>query len=219
MGARPISAKALLLGLLATLVALVALDLAWSATALGIELALGDRLLAHHPSETDKNAADAVWHVATAFVIALPTRRLAAWVATPALALAFDVDHVFGGLLPTVVIRSAHDVFFVAILALAMTALRGPTGALLSVGAVVEHLAVDGGGFPLFAPLSTATYVFPFALQAGLIGIGAILVFLAVRPPRELGYPQGLVPVVAAAGGLAAGMYLLWPTISPYTHT
>ncbi len=202
-----------------TVLLLMAVDLLWSAGAFAIEVALRDPLLHHRNPETDKSLADAVWHVATAFLIALPTRRVLAWVLVPLLALGFDVDHVFGGLLPTVVIRSAHDVFFLAALAIVMLLVRGRPGVALSVGAVIEHLAVDGGGFPLFAPVSTAYFVLPFPVQAAMIGGSAILLFVALRPLSDLRQPRVFAPVAGAAIALVSIIWLFWPVISPFTHT
>jgi hypothetical protein len=211
--------RPLLLWALAVFGAFLALDLLWSGGAFAIERALGDPLLQHRSPDTDKNAADAVWHVATALVLALPTRRRLAWVLTPLFALGFDVDHVFGGVLPTVVIRSAHDVFFLAVLAVGMGLIGGRPALCLAVGAVVEHLAVDGGGFPLLAPATTAYFVLPFAAQAVMIGVAGVLIFVAFRAPSELKEPSQGAPVAGAAIALAAVVWFLWPYISPFTHT
>ncbi|MCI4331491.1 MAG: hypothetical protein L3K19_06560 [Thermoplasmata archaeon] len=196
----------------------VAIDWLWSAGAFGVELALGDRLLAHRSPDTSKNAADALWHVATALVIALPSRRVYVWVAAPAFALALDVDHLFGAVLPTVVIRSAHDVFFIGLFGVVLLIGFGRPAALVAVGAVLEHIAVDGGGFPLFAPITTTYYVLPFPAQVALIGGAAFLLFAALRPVREFRSVKALAQLGGASLVLAAGLWFLWPYVSPFTH-
>lgn len=185
------------------------LVLGWSGLTYLVEIALGYSSRA--PSAPSQSFAllDGLWHVATAFVIALPARRrLYLWFA-PAIGLGVDIDHLFGATFPTVVLRPAHDLFFVMILTAAMFALFGRFAALSTAGLFVQHIGVDGGLFPFFAPATPTAFPLSYAEQLGLVVAGALLVFLATRSPRDLRSPRAVVSLAASVGVLAGLLALI----------
>ena len=191
------------------LYALVAL--AFSIAALAIELALGDPLATGRSPAVTRSLEDAAWHLVTGLAIALPTRRRALILMTPLFALVIDVDHVFGSLSPTVVGREAHDVFFVLLLAVVLGWRSGRAWTQVALGATFVHLGVDGGAFPLLAPVMTQTWGLPFAVALVLILAAAALVGLADRAPRQFLRPTSLFPTaVAVLAILLASSAVSW---------
>lgn len=191
-----------------TFAAFLAAVLGFSAVALLVALALGDPLLAGQVPGGGKSLLDAFWHLATAFVLVLPLRRRLAWVLAPALSLGIDVDHLFGSVLPYVVGRPAHDLFFAVLVTLFLYALEGRPAALLTAGAVTTHVAVDGGLFPFLSPATLALYPLPYPAEAALVAVAAVLFLLAFHEPRELLRKRLAVP--AAVGVLVIAVALLF---------
>ncbi len=183
-----------------TILYLVAV-VAFSAAAIAIAVGLGDPLLSGQVPSSGKSGLDAIWHLLTAFVLVLPLRRRLAYLLAPVLSLGIDIDHIFGSFLPYVVGREAHDVFFLVLVSLFLYAVEGRPAALLGAGAVVTHIAVDGGSFPFFAPVSIAQYPLPFPAAVLLLVVAALLFHLAYRPVDELRQPRIALPI---AGVIAA---------------
>ena len=180
--------------------------IAFSSVALWLELAAGYPLHASHVPGTNRSVEDALWHVGTAFVLALPARRLWLAVVGPALALGIDVDHVFGAVLPTVLDRQAHDLFFLILIGLLLYYLEGRSAALSSAGAILAHVAVDGGRFPFFAPVSVATYPLALWESVVLLTLGAGLFFLSVKHLRDLRAPTNGLALVAVVAGVSIAL-------------
>ncbi len=171
----------------------------FSAFTIGIEVLLGHPLVAAQTPGISHSLLDALWHLATAFVLALPARRwVHLWLA-PVLALGIDLDHLFGGILPTVTGRTAHDLLFLVVISLLIYQVQGRSAALLATGAVLAHLAVDGGEFPLLGPFSATSYAIPLAASFAMLVVAALLFFLAGREARELRRPTYVASVLAAA--------------------
>ncbi|HEY6238548.1 MAG TPA: hypothetical protein VIZ68_05125, partial [Thermoplasmata archaeon] len=143
-------------------------------------------------------------HLGTAFLIVLPTRHRVLIALAPWMALGLDADHLFGSAFPTVLHREAHDLVFVLLIALAVGAVVGRAGAFAAAGAALQHLAVDGGVFPLLAPASMATYPIPWPVNIGVLTIAAALLFLTVRGPADLARPRYAIPLVLCVGLVAA---------------
>ncbi|HZY69797.1 MAG TPA: hypothetical protein VFF67_02310 [Thermoplasmata archaeon] len=189
----------------------------WSGITFLVELALG--YSARAPSAPSQSFAllDGIWHVATAFAVALPARRrLYLWYA-PAVGLGADLDHLFGATLPTVVLRPAHDLIFLGILGVALFALFGRFAALSAPGLFLLHIGVDGGLFPFFAPATLTTDSLTFPEQVALISAGASLVFIATRRARDLRSPRAWLSIVGAVAVLAAVLALLPAGFSGFT--
>jgi hypothetical protein len=199
-------------GLLTLLVFLAAV-VGFVAICIPIELALGDQLASPHPLGPGASSTDAVWHLATAFVLVLPVRRrVAIWLA-PFLALGLDIDHIYGSYLPTVIGRPAHALLFAVVVALVLFALRGRPAALLGVGAVVAHVAVDGGSFPFLVPITPAFYPLPFSAEVLLVVVAALLFFTAFQPLSALRSPKVLTAFATAVGIVVAADYFLLPML------
>ncbi len=189
--------------------------LGFSAAVVGVEVLQGWPLIAPATPGFSHSLADALWHLLSALAIALPARRWAvAWLG-PVLALGLDVDHLFGGILPTVTMRTAHDLLLVVLLAAALYWVQGRSAGFLAAGAILAHIAVDGGAFPLLGPFTVATFVLPFAASVVLFVAAAVLFFLAGREARELLRPFPLLLVaIACAVALSAFAYL--PLLSSF---
>ncbi len=178
---------------------------AFSAAAIAVSVGLGDPLLSGQVPSGGKSGLDAIWHLLTAFVLVLPLRRRLAYLLAPLLSLGIDIDHIFGSFLPYVVGRQAHDVFFLVLVTLFLYAIEGRPAALLGAGAVVTHIAVDGGTFPFFAPATLAQFPLPYGVEVGLLVVAAVLFHLAYRPARELASPRtgGALAVVVVTVSVA----------------
>ncbi|MCI4317976.1 MAG: hypothetical protein L3J96_05500 [Thermoplasmata archaeon] len=190
----------------------------WSFGAVAVELLLGGSLLTPHTPRPSPSIADALWHLGTAFLLVLPTRHRVAIALAPALALGLDFDHLFGSVFPAVVGRQAHALLFVVLIGVALYLLRGRPAALLAAGAVLAHIGVDGGGFPLFSPASTALTGLTGVEQVAFCGVGALLFLAAVTPNSEIPRPRTWVPLVAVVAVLAVVLALGWPYIVPFTR-
>ena len=211
---RPLDARESAL-LLAVFLAAV---LFWSFGSLATELLLGDSLLSPHHPRPSQSFVDALWHVATAAILTIPARHRWLTVLAPALALGLDIDHLFGTVFPTVIIRSAHDLFFLAALMAIGYAVRGRVAMLAPAGAVLAHLAVDGGGFPFFGPFSTMFYPLSEPMQVGTLLLAGLLLYASVRPIDRLREPREATVFVATLAALTLLLLLAWPSIDPYTH-
>lgn len=192
--------------------------LLWSFGAFGVEVLLGGTVLAPVRPGAGASGVDALWHLGTAFVLALPTRHRWAVLLAPALALGLDIDHLFGAVFPTVVTRQAHALLFVVLVGLALYALRGRTAGLLAAGAVLAHIGVDGGSFPLFAPLSTAFFPLDLAGQVVFVAAAAILFFVSVRPWKDALAPRDALPIAGVVAALAVILFLAWPVLQGFTR-
>jgi hypothetical protein len=181
----------------------------WSAGSLGIELLLGDRLRAGTPPGASFGLLDGLWHLATGFIAALPARQRTLLWAAPAMSLGLDIDHLFGSYLPTVLIRPAHNLFLIAILAVVLYVGAGRFGMSAAVAAVLVHIGVDGGTFPLFAPASLTMYPLAYPVQLALIVAAVLLYFLSVRPLGRLKDRRAVLSVVVSVGVLAVLLALI----------
>ncbi len=194
-----------------TLTVYAATSLVFAFAALVVELAVGDPLASRHPGSLYYSVADAVWHLATGLALALPTRKRALIVTMPFLSLAIDVDHVFGAALPSVVGRESHDLFFLALVTAVLWRFLGRTPALLGAAATLLHLGVDGGSFPLLAPITTSVWPFPAGVAIASIALSALLVASTQRSLRELARPREALPlVVAVAAIVVVGAFVPW---------
>jgi hypothetical protein len=198
---------------LISLITFLAADVAFVAAAIAIELRLGNALHGAHLPGTIFSANDAVWHLSTVLVLALAARRrVALWVA-PVMSLGLDVDHVYGSFIGTVTGRSAHDVFFVALVALLLFAVRGRPAALMGVAAAMGHIAVDGATFPFFGPVTTNAWALPFPVEIALVGLAAVLLILAFHPVRAFRDHRIWIPLLVATTVVSFGIYFVLPTI------
>jgi hypothetical protein len=178
-------------------------SLAFAGVSVLLELGAGDTLVTGNLPGPTHSVEDALWHLGTGFLLALPARRRVLLWLGPLLALGIDADHVFGGLFPTVVYRGSHSLVFLVVVVVVLYRFSGPAGAGLGAGGFLVHLAVDGGAFPLFAPLSIAAFPLPLGLQVIGVGLSALCTFLAVNPWRELTKRSRWLPMIACAGALA----------------
>ncbi|HZY92440.1 MAG TPA: hypothetical protein VFG07_06690 [Thermoplasmata archaeon] len=210
--ARPDAGRAQRSGI-ATLLLFATGALVFAAVTIGVEVALGHPLLPPNAPGVSPSLADALWHLASAFLIALPARRwVTLWLA-PALALGLDIDHVFGDVLPTVTGRTDHDVLFVLAIGVVLYVLQGRSAALLASGAVLAHIAVDGGAFPFFGPASVTFFAPPLPVLLVMLGAAAGLFYLAGRDWKELWRPTHLASV-AAAGFAVGALFLYLPLVA-----
>jgi hypothetical protein len=179
---------------------------AFCALAIAVERTLGDPFLRPHFPAVDRSVDDALWHLATGLILALPLRRRAMLLFGPLLAVSIDVDHAFGGLLPAVAGRQAHSLFFLPLVTLVLYRFAGRAGASLGAGAFLVHLGVDGGTFPLLAPATIARYGLPLPLAIAFVATAGLLYFASVHSLRDLRRPGCLLPVL---GGIVAIALLL----------
>lgn len=201
---------------LGTLMLFGLLDIGFAGIVVAIEVATGHPLQMARAPSASPSLDDALWHIGTAFLLVLPLRnRVALWIA-PVLALGFDVDHIFGTVLPTIDGRTAHNVFFVLLLAFVLYRLQGRSPALVGAGVVVAHLAVDGGSFPWFGPLSTTDYPLPLPLALALLAAASAIMALGVRPVREILTARTLLPI-ALSCTVIGGVLALVPFVSTWS--
>ncbi len=201
-----------------TLLLFLAAVLLWSYGAFLTEILLGATPLSPHLPPSSASLADALWHLATAFLLALPTRHRWAIALAQALALGLDIDHLFGSFFPTVVTRQAHAFLFVAMVGVALYVVRGRPSGLLASGAVLAHIGVDGGTFPLFAPLSTTFFPLTLAEQIAFLAVAAFLFVLSMRSYREIVSRRFGLPLIAAIVTMSAILVVAWPYIEPFTR-
>ncbi len=189
--------------------------LGFSGLLVGVEVLLGHPLLNAATPGFSHSLADALWHVVSALAIALPARRWATVWLAPVLALGLDVDHLFGGILPTVTMRTAHSLVFLLLVSAILYIAQGRSAAFLAAGAVLVHIGVDGGSFPFFGPFTVASYGLPFVGSVVFVAAAAGLFFLAGREPSEATRPYPLATMaLACAAVLVAFAYL--PFLSPF---
>lgn len=196
----------------------LALVLLWSGGAFEVEVLLGHPPLPPHLPEPGASFVDALWHLGTAFLLALPTRQRWAIALAPSLALGLDIDHLFGSIFPTVVTRQAHALLFVVLVGLALYAVRGRAAGGIASGAVLAHIGVDGGSFPLLAPFSTAFYPLNLGEQGVFLVVAAALFLLGVRTAREAASRRYALPFVAALASMGVLLALAWPYIEPFAR-
>jgi hypothetical protein len=182
----------------------------FAAASIALEVAFGSTLRAATPPGPAHGIEDALWHLATALALVVPARRRTLlWIA-PLMSLAVDVDHAFGSLLPTVVGRQAHSFVFLVVASVVLGHRSGATGALLGAGALLSHMAVDGGAFPILVPLSTAAVAAPLGLQLLGVATAELCFFLSTRSAKEALRLEYLVPLVTA-GALVGGILAFAP--------
>ncbi len=198
-------------------VAFIAADLLWSTFLALVEPILGVPLHAPHHLQGVASAIDALWHLTTALVLVLPTRNRLLWVLGPSLALGLDVDHLFGGVLASPFPRLAHDLIFAAALGAGLSVLLGRAAALLGPAALLAHLAVDGGGFPLVAPLSPDGFALVYPAQVAFVIAASLLFFFALRSPAELRHPRLLFGWAAAVAASCLVLFFVGPGFVPFT--
>jgi hypothetical protein len=172
--------------------------LVWGAALTSIESALGVALAIRRVPGSSGAGADALWHLASAALLALPSRRRALWIVAPVLALGLDIDHVFGVLVPGPFPRVAHNLVFLAIVGLILGFTRGRFAGLVAPGAILAHVAVDGGSFPLVAPFSPVSVSLPLWAQTVFLVAAVALFLAAARPLRDLYRPRYAIPAAAA---------------------
>jgi hypothetical protein len=163
------------------------------------------------------NVLDTVWHLATAFLLVIPVRDRRLWVAGPVMSLGLNVDHLFGYVLPTPFGRLSHNLLFVVSWSVAAAAVFGRTGAAMGSGAALAEIAVDGGNFPLFAPLTTHMYSLTYLESVGLVFLAAWLFFVSLRPLHDLRRPRTLAIWVASAAALSVVLRFIPPGFAALT--
>lgn len=199
----------------------VASDLAFSAASNAIaHFGLGVPYLGPHAPDAAPNLLDALWHVVTGLLLAWPLRDRRALVLLPALTLLLDVDHLFGALWPVAVPRPAHDLLFFALVSALLAGLLGARAAGLALGASLLHVAVDGGSFPLLAPVQVGAY--GLSLGGELLFLVAAAVCLAglatPGPARRWSSWTTYLPWVVAIVGLGLTLALVGPTFGTFTR-
>lgn len=198
-----------------TLVAYGLSVLGFAVVLIGLEVAVGDTLVAARSPGVSHSFEDAFWHLGTGLALALPARRWsAAWMAS-LMTLGLDVDHIFGDLLPTVVGRTDHCLVFLVGSSLVLYALQGRTGALLAAGAVTAHISLDGGAFPLLAPASTTSYPLPFVVTVIGAAAAAACFALAFRSPEEVARPRSMI-LIGAVVALCAVAFLIFTSSATF---
>ena len=148
----------------------------------------------------------------------LPARRRVLLWAAPVLALSIDVDHLFGGVLPTVVPREAHDLFFILVVVAVLWRIEGAPAAALAAGATLAHIGVDGGLFPFLAPATTAQYALPMPAAFAMLIAAGVLFFVATRPGRAVLEPRFGVPLVAAIVSVVL-LVAFVPALNPFNQS
>lgn len=191
--------------------AFVVLDLGWATMVNVAAEALQLRTFgAKTPGQSD--AVDALWHLGTGLLLALPSRDRRLYVLAPVLSLGLDVDHVFGLLVPAAVSRPSHSLLFVAVGFLLALVWKGRTPALALAGAVLTHFAVDGGSLPLLDPVSFQRWLLPPWAEAMLLLLCGGL-FLLARDPKGsgVGQPRAWAELVGITAVLVVFLYLAGP--------
>jgi hypothetical protein len=179
----------------------------WSASLAPVEAALGHPLYVGGVPAVTPGFVDAIWHLVMALLLVLPARERKLLVLGPALSLGLDVDHLFGAFLPTPFPRVAHNVFFFALATGFLARTAGRYAGLSALGALLTHVAVDGGGFPFLAPIVTTPFGLPFGVSVFLVGVSAVAFCLAASPLGTLRSPARLLWL---AGAITVAGLLLW---------
>lgn len=186
-------------------------SVAFAGAAVAIELAFGHALAHGHGGDVARSLEDAAWHLGTGLAIALPTRRRVLCLVLPLMTLGIDADHVFGGLLPTVVGRESHSLIFLVLVTAVFALIFGRDAGLLATSATLLHLGVDGGSFPLLAPASAGVWPLPFGVAVLGIAAAGGLALAVGRSPRDLFRLSCLVPAaVAVSAVVVAGFLIPW---------
>lgn len=181
-----------------------------------LEFGLGLPFLPTGGANTRANYLDALWHLGTGALLALPFRRRSLYVLLPAFSLGLDVDHLFGYVLPAPFGREAHNLFFLALLAGISYATVGRFLSASASAGWLTHIAVDGGAFPLFAPFSTQTYPLPYALELLLLAGALIAAHLSVRSLRSLREARYWGPILLTGLAFAALLYWVGPALTSF---
>jgi|GEM_PF-2281992 len=200
---------------LATLVLYAGLAFAVAAAIVALEWALGDPLVPGSPPGTDRSVEDAVWHLASAFAIALPARRRVFLWLFPLLALGLDVDHLFGAVLPTVTGRTDHALLFLVVVGAVTWSVQGRTAALTVGAAFLEHVAIDGGSFPWLGPFVTDRWPIPAWVTLALLVLTAAAVTVAARGPSAIARPTVWAAILTVAIIVFAA-FLIIPTYASF---
>ena len=165
---------------------------------------------ASHPGQAD--AVDAVWHLATGLLVAIPARDRRLYLLAPALSLGLDVDHVFGLVVPAAVSRPSHTLLFVALAVVVALAWKGRWMAFGVGGAVLTHLAVDGGSLPLLAPVVFSRWTLSPVVEGVLVVFAGGLFLLALgRHDKRIRDPRAWVELGIIAVLLAIFLALVGP--------
>lgn len=203
--------------------AFVAGDLVFSSISnLIAHLLQGVPYLPAQPPAAGPNLLDAVWHLATGLLFALPMRERRALLVVPALTLLLDVDHLFGAVLPVAVPRPAHDLLFFALLAAGLLPTLGRRAMALAVGASLLHVGVDGGTFPLFAPASPASFGLTFPEQLAFLAAAALALAVAAAgrpaPHTSRSALARYAPWVLAVVALGITLGMVGPAFGAFTR-
>jgi hypothetical protein len=170
------------------------------------------------PAAANSSISDALWHLGTAVLLALGAwNRTTLWVA-PLMALGLDVDHLPGVLGLAAMHRPAHDLVFVVVAVVLLYVVVGRAAALTAGGAVLAHIAVDGGSFPLFSPLTTTRFLLPFPAEVVLALSAALLFYVAVRSAGSLRSPRNAARVAGVTLVVAAVIYFFWPVVATFSQ-
>ena len=171
--------------------------------------------LPHQLPET-ASLEDALWHLGTAAILAFAAGRRTSYWAAPVMALGIDLDHL-GALWGWVGLhRPAHDLVFLVVATLVLYRLVGRPAALTAAGALLEHLAVDGGTFPLLSPFSRSYYALSYGLEIALLVAAGVLLMVAVRPLRAISTPRWGVRLLLTVGVLALLLAFAQPWIQGF---
>jgi hypothetical protein len=201
------------LRLLPVVVAFVILDLAWAALMDTLDILRGSASTEIFPLGAGPALLDALWHLGSAALLTLAAQDRRVTLLAPPLALLLDLDHIFGYFVPTALGRPDHDLVF-AVLVMVLLAWRfGRFPGAVAGTAILAHMAVDGGDFPLFAPLTWSRWSFPFPLQVALCVVVVAGFVLAVQAPRRLWDPRTLL--LGALGVLVVAVLLAVAAPSP----
>lgn len=187
----------------------------FAAFTIGVEVALGHPLQSATAPGYSPSLLDAVWHLATAFVLVLPARRWAALWLAPVLALGIDADHIFGDVLPTVTGRTDHNLFFLVLIGALLYFLQGRSASFLALGAVLAHIAVDGGRFPLFGPVSVSLITIPLPILLALLPVASVLFYLAGRDVRELTRTSQIAQIAVVSFAVGA-VFVFLPALATF---
>lgn len=196
------------------------LILGWAVGTTAYFLLIGDPLFVpKSPPGGLADFEDGLWHLGTTALLALPTRRPKLIAGAALLSLGFDADHLPGYFGFAVVARPDHNLVFFVVAAGVMFAWQGAAGGFAAAGAILSHIGLDGGKFPLASPLTPHLFGLTFATQVLFIAIGGLLIFLAARSPRELLRPRTAGSMAGVVAVLAATVFFVWPVLGIFANS
>ena len=189
----------------------------WCGALTPIEFALGVPMKGIEGISSGPNYRDALWHLGTGLLVALPLRNRALLILMPLLSLGLDSDHAFAAIFPTPLSREAHNLIFFGLVTVVLLRLGGRFlgGAVASSWLI--HIAVDGGDFPLFAPFTPAEFTLSYPMVVLMVAAATAAAYLAVRPAELPRSARDWVPVVAMFVGVSVALYWLAPIFVPFT--